>query len=84
METAPVDRQSALRSALTALATKGWQLQVVGELAGGMTNSSVIVKQGTARYVLRLNHPDSQALGIDRNLEIRIVAQLPAALRLNV
>lgn len=84
MEAASIDRQSALRNALVALATKGWQLRVVGDLGGGMTNTSVIVEQGVERYVLRLNNPDSRALGIDRALEARIVAQLPVDLSINV
>ena len=84
MDASNADRQFALSSALTALAKKGLHLHALESLGGGLTNANVIVGDGAERYVLRLNNPASEALGIDRALEARILQQLPVGTSLNV
>lgn len=45
---------------------------IIGELAGGLTNTSYLLQIGDTQWVLRINHPDSHIFDIDRTLELQI------------
>ena len=49
---------------------------MVGELYGGLTNRSYLVSYDQQRAVVRINADNSAELGIDRQLEMDIVARL--------
>lgn len=61
---------------------KQWKLDfneqpiVLKKIKTGLTNQNYIIASGEFRYVLRLNNPDSAALGIDRNKELAILQAL--------
>ena len=47
--------------------------QVIQELKGGSTNASYLLSDGHQQLVLRLNSPHSRILGIDRQVERKIL-----------
>ena len=47
--------------------------QVISELKGGITNTSFLLSEGRQQMVLRLNSPYSRELGIDRDIERKIL-----------
>ena len=66
-----------LEHALKSLCQLGWRLDLLAPLEGGKTNASYLVAFEKRRLVLRINHPNSLALGIDRALEKSIMQALP-------
>ncbi|HSG62546.1 MAG TPA: phosphotransferase [Pseudomonadales bacterium] len=67
----------ALDDALVDLRSRGWSLQKVSHIKQGKTNDSFMVTNGKQWFVLRVNHRASETLGIDRQLEQRILQCLP-------
>lgn len=59
----------------------GWEADELKlrPLMGGLTNRSFDVHHGSGRFVLRLDTPFSQALGLDRERELRVLLQAFAA-----
>jgi len=59
-----------------------WQLpfhsrpKIVEQLEGGLTNSSFVIASGSQRAVLRVNNPEADKLGVNRQTEITIFKQL--------
>ena len=48
--------------------------EILGPLPGGLTNTSYLLQGADSRWVLRINADNSAQLGIDRDLESRILA----------
>jgi thiamine kinase len=74
----------ALDDALADLKSRGWALQQVSHIKQGKTNDSFMVTNGKQWFVLRVNNRASKTLGIDRQLEQRIVQYLPNGVGLPV
>ncbi len=51
----------------------------VRQLGGGLTNQSFLLRSGRRDFVLRINRSDGSAMGIDRQREQDILAQVSAA-----
>ncbi|WP_299591173.1 phosphotransferase [uncultured Microbulbifer sp.] len=52
--------------------------QVIGPLAGGLTNRSFLLQSGDDRLVLRINAPNSRALDLDRAAEAEALRRASA------
>ncbi len=49
---------------------------IIRRLPGGLTNQHYLLKAGGLRVVMRINNPDTERLGIDRQREQKILEQI--------
>lgn len=50
--------------------------QITQQLEGGLTNTSFVIESDCQRAVLRINNPDAEQLGVNRQTEITILKKL--------
>lgn len=52
------------------------QPKIVQQLEGGLTNTNYLIEAGSQRAVLRINNPQADKLGVNRQAEITILKKL--------
>lgn len=50
--------------------------QIIDQLQGGLTNTSFLIAAGSNRAVLRINNPEAEQLGVNRQTEIAVLNKL--------